>query len=298
MKNLRQFILFCLENYNIGNILQISEISSGYANENYKLLTDEGVFLFRICKRQPLASMLFEMKLLDLLKKNNFKTAFVIKNKLNNHFLETNEGFVIVYQFISGSTPHVNQFTASEIAAELAKLHSIPTTELPHKQNFINIQRAFSLIEQHKTSEFQYNDIISDYETKLKWLQPKLNQQLPQGAIHADIFPDNTIFVGNKLAAIIDFEEACIDSFLFDIAMTINGFCYTNNTLNYKLLSVFLKEYQNIRKLTHQESELLPIYINWAAIGMVSWHLGELLKQRNEKQLERVKELLARVVVN
>ncbi len=60
-------------------------------------------------------------------------------------------------------------------------------------------------------------------------LKPTLtiqSQQLPKGILHSDIFPDNALFEGEDLVAIIDWEEICYGELLIDIAMTVVGCCY------------------------------------------------------------------------
>ena len=40
---------------------------------------------------------------------------------------------------------------------------------------------------------------------------------LPRGAIHADLFRDNAMFVGEQLSGIFDFYFAGTDTFVFDL---------------------------------------------------------------------------------
>lgn len=45
---------------------------------------------------------------------------------------------------------------------------------------------------------------------------------LPRGPIHADLFRDNTLFAGEQLCAVIDFQSACTDWLLLDVAVAVN----------------------------------------------------------------------------
>ncbi|CAA6812056.1 MAG: Type II homoserine kinase [uncultured Sulfurovum sp.] len=51
------------------------------------------------------------------------------------------------------------------------------------------------------------------------------------GVIHGDLFLDNTKFVDEKLTAVFDFIESCNGSFLFDLSVVVNGWCFDNNYL-------------------------------------------------------------------
>jgi homoserine kinase type II len=79
------------------------------------------------------------------------------------------------------------------------------------------------------------------------------DDNLPRGAIHGDIFLDNLLVDEHgKISGILDFNYACTDSWLYDLAMTINGCCWddTAEAFSPTLTQALLAGYESVRPLT------------------------------------------------
>ncbi len=282
--------------YPLGDLESFAALKHGFANENYKIITEKGAFLFRICRLLSPEDVEKEHRMLAVLKQNHFPAAYPIADKTGLTIRKADGLPVSIYEFMEGEIPVLIPETVSEVAAVLAMLHTTGIEQIPEKQNIIRPEGAESLIREFPHATHPIPDIFAQFEEQWEHVKPYLNRKLPTGLIHGDVFPDNTLFVGNKLKAIIDFEEFCIDTFLFDIAMCINGFCFKDNRLDEDLLKYFLTAYNNIRPMEDIEKELLRYYIRWTALGMASWHLRyHLIFKPYARQEKRVRELLERV---
>src|SRR5258708_15497617 len=81
--------------------------------------------------------------------------------------------------------------------------------------------------------------------SELTWLERDWPRDLPQGVIHADLFPDNVFFLGDRLSGLIDFYFACTDALAYDVAICLNAWCFEpdrsyNITKGRALLKVYV----------------------------------------------------------
>ena len=285
-----------LSSYDLGELKSSTNLSFGYANENFKVSTQQTDILFRVCKQQSKDDIEKEIALMKELMKIQFPTSYPIADKKGNYIHQLNDNFCVIYQFITGKQPEINKESAGEIGKAAAMLSQVSVENSFRKNNAITIDNCFELIKEFPIAKFQYNDIYSYFIEQTFFLQNYVSYELPKGIIHGDYFPDNTIFEKGKLKAVIDFEEFAYDTLLFDLGMAINGFCFIDNELKTDLLEETIKSYNQIRKLSTKEIELLPYYIQWAAHGMLYWHLrNNMLFEENKTQVLRVMELMDRV---
>lgn len=281
--------------YGLGNVLGVEPLTQGYANENLKVIAERGSALYRICKQQPLHLLEYEVRLMDALKNAGIKTAFPIADTDGQYIQKSEDNFVMLYEFKEGKEPELTKQTASQVGTEVGKLSLISLTEGLQKKNAVHIDNCHQLITDFTKSKNQLPEVFGYFKEQTDYLTKKLDTTLPIGIVHGDIFPNNTIYNGEELLAIIDFEEACSDQLMFDVGMTINGFCFVNNELKPELLQTFLKAYNAQREMTEAEWMALPTYMQWGSHGMLSWHLrNELINVPNQTQYERVLELMHR----
>lgn len=281
--------------YGLGKLRDKERMTEGYANVNYKVETAKGNFLFRIYKQKSQEDIGYEIRVLNELRKSNFPAAFPIKREDGNFITNTRKGPVVVYEYIEGEEPEINKKSVKEVARGVARLNSFRGWREFKRKNPLSLELCNQIIERFDKAENKYPEIFKYFKEQTEFLSDLIGGELPRGLVHGDIFPDNTKFRNNTLVAILDFEEVCIDDLLFDIGMTINGFCFENNNLSNGLLRTLLKEYNKTRKITPKEKELLPYYIQLTAHTTIGWHLKRILNKKDNKKLKRARELMKRV---
>ena len=88
-----------------------------------------------------------------------------------------------------------------------------------------------------------------------------------RGVIHADLFPDNVFFIGDKLSGLIDFYFACNDCLRYDIAICLNAWCFEDDySFNVTKAQALLHGYSEVRPLTEAECAALPMLARGAAL--------------------------------
>src|SRR5258708_3479166 len=91
-------------------------------------------------------------------------------------------------------------------------------------------------------------------------------RDLPQGVIHADLFPDNVFFLGDKLSGLIDFYFACTDALAYDLAICLNAWCFeADHSYNVTKGKNLLQSYGAVRALSARERAVLPVLARGAA---------------------------------
>lgn len=281
--------------YNLGDLCSVNPVPAGFANESYRIGTTGGMFLYRIFHQQGMREIMFELRVMDILGAHSFPTAYPIARCDGSYVTSTKEGPVVIYEFIEGEHPLPDRNSVKQVSRILATLNKLPVPSSLQKKNAVHIDECLKITGEFRHARCQYPDIFKYFEEQTTYLEPFLRPALPEGIVHGDAFPENILSRNKKLAALVDFEEACTDHLLFDVGIGMNAFCFIRNKPDASLMKLFLKEYRAVREISEIEREALPYYIQWGAHGMILWHLRHLLNRRHTLQEARVRELLTRV---
>jgi homoserine kinase type II len=114
------------------------------------------------------------------------------------------------------------------------------------------------------------------------------HQALPRGPIHADLFRDNVMFVGDELSGFFDFYFAGVDAFAFDIAVCLNDWCIDvdSGRLDETRAAAFVRAYESERPLTGGERRLMPALLRAAALRFWLSRLADLHLPRDASMLK------------
>ena len=261
--------------YPIGTALKLEEIPGGFGNSNFKLTTTEGEFLLKICDEKDSVELNMQIALLQHLHQHAYPTVYPIPTKDQKQLTHETFGSVILYPFLPGEQPQSSPDTLAQLGEALAKLHCIPPIAgLPRFA--MGISQMTPFFKEVQGTQFATHPFVESLKSQLESMEPQLNASLPMGLLHGDLFLDNTLFDGDQMVAILDFEEGCYDTLLIDVGMTLIGCCYTpQHQLNLESAQRFLDAYNASRPLTENEWKYLDGFVHYAALSIAFWRFRQ-----------------------
>tara|TARA_A100001015_G_scaffold49197_1_gene54382 strand:+ start:615 stop:1127 length:513 start_codon:yes stop_codon:yes gene_type:complete len=118
----------------------------------------------------------------------------------------------------------------------------------------------------------KFDETISLLKSEIEYLENCWPNNIPCGVIHADLFRDNIFFKNEKISGVIDFYFSCYYFYIYDIAIVINDWCFSENGENFNKQNciAILEEYQKFRELSDLEKKSLNILLRAAAVRILS----------------------------
>lgn len=281
--------------YPIGTPMKLEEIAGGFGNSNFKLTTTDGEFLLKICDEKDTGELDIQIALLQHLHAHAYPTVYPILTKDEKPLTHETFGSVMLYPFLQGQEPHPSPNTLAQLGEALAKLHCIPPISgLPRFA--MGISQMTPFFKEVQGTEFATHPFVKSLKSQLESMEPQLTGSLPTGLLHGDLFLDNTLFDGDEMVAILDFEEGCHDTLLIDVGMTIIGCCYTSqHQLNLEAAQQFLEAYNALRPLTGSEWQSLDCFVHYAALSIAFWRFRQFnIRRPDVHRANTYKEMITR----
>jgi homoserine kinase type II len=271
-----------LSHYDIGELLSYKGIAEGVENSNFLLHTSRGSFILTLYeKRVAKGDLPFFLSLMTHLAEHGINCPLPVKNR-NGEPLSVLAGRpAAIITFLEGVWPRKpNAAHCVGVGQALAKMHLAGAGFSISRANALSVSGWRPLLEaaSARADEVQHglHDLIG---AELAFLESGVwPRDLPQGVIHADLFPDNVFFLGEKLSGIIDFTFACNDLFAYDVAICLNAWCFeSDHSFNVTKARAFLNAYARERKLSGAEQDALPLLARGAAIRFLLTRLVDWL---------------------
>jgi homoserine kinase type II len=270
-----------LAGYDIGELHAYKGIAEGVENSNFLVHTSRGYFILTLYEKRVSAPDLpFFLGLMEHLASRGLTCPQPVKTR-SGETLGTVAGRpAAIVTFLDGMW--IRRPSAAHCGAlgeALAKLHLAGSDFAMKRPNTLSVSGWRSLYTGccERADEVQRG--LKDFlAAELGVLEQAWPQGLPQGVIHADLFPDNVFFLGDKLSGLIDFYFACTDTLTYDVAICLNAWCFeTDHSYNVTKGRALLASYAKTRPLSLTEWEKLPLLARGAALRFLLTRLVDWL---------------------
>ncbi len=268
-----------LAGYDIGELLAYKGIAEGVENSNFLVHTSRGNFILTLYeKRVAAADLPFFLRLMEHLHARGITCPQPVKNKDGEVLGKIAGRPAAVITFLDGMW--IRRPSPSHCAAlgeALAKLHLAGLDFEMRRANALSVEGWRPL---YQSCGARANEVQRDLQpflaAELSQLERTWPRNLPQGVIHADLFPDNVFFLGNKLSGLIDFYFACTDALAYDVAICLNAWCFeTDHSFNVTKGRSLLQGYAQARGLSGDERDALPLLARGAALRFLLTRLAD-----------------------
>jgi homoserine kinase type II len=264
-----------LARYALGEARTFKGITEGVENSNWFLGTTNGRYILTVFEKRVAAHDLpFFLTLKGRLAARGFPCPLPVVAR-DGSVLQTLAGKpAVIVTFLDGLSPQTpDPAQCASAGAALARLHTClepeATADLSRANDLGPTAWPGLWAGQAATAEALSAGLATLIEGDLSHIASHwpTRDTLPEGLIHADMFPDNTLFVGGELSGVIDFYFACRDAYAYDVAVCLNAWAFDPEgaycpTRGAALLSA----YQAIRPFSPAEREALPTLARGAAL--------------------------------
>ena len=270
-----------LSRYEIGALLAYKGIAEGVENSNFLLHTGAGNFILTLYeKRVAEQDLPFFLALMEHLAARGITCPQPVKNRQGGMLGKLAGRPAAIVTFLDGlwiRRPNAGHCAA--VGEALAALHLAGADFKMRRQNALSIESWRGLYEQARArGDSVRPGLCAEIAKELDALDKSWPRDLPQGVIHADLFPDNVFFLGDRLSGLIDFYFACTDTLAYDVAVCLNAWCFEpDHSYNVTKGRALLRSYATVRALSAAERAALPMLARGAAMRFLLTRLVDWL---------------------
>ncbi len=285
----------------LGKAVALKGIASGIENSNFFLTTERGDYVLTIFENLSFEQLPFYLQLMRHLAERGVLVPAPIANDQGELCVALHGKPAAIVSKLEGSSQMDPQpVHCGEVGAMLARMH-LAAADFPLQQPnlrgldwwnettplvlpYLSTENAHLL-----RAEMHFQEAFAGCDTY---------RQLQRGPVHADLFRNNVMFDGERLTGFFDFYFAGCDTWLFDVAVTVNDWCIdlASGELDEPRVRAMLAAYHTVRPFTPAEQTAWQAMLRAAALRfwlsrLYDYHLpreAEMLTPHDPGHFERI----------
>lgn len=261
--------------YGVGELVSAKGIAEGVSNSNWLIETTRDRFILTMYEHRVDADDLpFFLGLLDHLSARGCPVPRTIHDGDGAAYRMVDGKAVALIEFLPGvsiDTPTPAQ--ARAIGEALAGIHAAAADFPGERTNTMGLETWRNLLGSCGDDGLAEIDprLPALAAKELEYLAAKWPQDLPRSVIHADLFPDNALMLGDRVSGLIDFYFACTDLTAYDLAVTHAAWCFgPGGRFRPAIAQALLAGYESHRPLSAEERAALPVLARGAAMRFIA----------------------------
>ena len=256
--------------YAVGALTSFKGIAEGVENSNYLVHTESGRYILTLYeKRVSRKDLPYFLALMEHLAARGITCPLPVRDREGHALKELAGRPAALITFLDGlwvRRPGIEH--CAGLGEALARFHEAGRDFPMTRENGLSLPGWRSLFAAIGSGADKVTPGLKGaIEKELKHLEGNWPSDLPKGVIHADLFPDNVFFLGDKVSGLIDFYFACNDMLAYDVAVCLNAWCFeSDGSFNVTKARALLEAYEKVRPLTRAEFDRLPALARGAAL--------------------------------
>ena len=252
-----------LSAYDLGEVRSFAGIAEGVENSNYLLRTTKAHYILTLYEKRVDANDLpFFMEVMTHLASKGMSCPLPVAARDGSILRELMGRPCAIFSFLDGtSSRYQTEKNAKPLVKTLPNCTLIATGINRNRQNALGPVSWQPLLD---SVGQRANEIVpkmqNHAQNRLNSILDAWPKDLPCGIIHADLFPNNVLFMGDNLTGVIDFYFACEDILAYDIGICLNSWCFeADGSFNLTKSRSLIRGYQAVRPLSDAEIASIPV---------------------------------------